>query len=227
MITSFLKIEDGWYEGLYKGRQGVFPSNYVTKADEPVNIQKPLVNNNSNSNSANNSTRIESPHLNNGVDNSLLSESADFADHKSKNNKKVIGIGFGNIFSGKQIELKTKDNFNNNSTNNLLNGSVKINSNSINGSTKSLNTNLQTKIESNENIIPLSRIKARVLYNYAPTQPDELKLVQGELIYILDKNLEDEGWWRGEIISSGKIGVFPEVKRLIFLSLNEILCMKL
>ncbi len=32
----------------------------------------------------------------------------------------------------------------------------------------------------------------------------------GETIYILDKNLEDEGWWKGESISTGRIGVFPD-----------------
>lgn len=28
-------IEDGWFEGVYKGQQGVFPSNYVEKINEP------------------------------------------------------------------------------------------------------------------------------------------------------------------------------------------------
>jgi SH3 domain-containing kinase-binding protein 1 len=37
-----------------------------------------------------------------------------------------------------------------------------------------------------------------------------LKLAVGEIIYILDKNLEDEGWWKGESISTGRIGVFPD-----------------
>lgn len=50
--------------------------------------------------------------------------------------------------------------------------------------------------------------KARVVYNYKPTQADELQLQLGEIINVLDKNLEDEGWWKGEI--NGRIGVFPD-----------------
>ncbi|CAF0913185.1 unnamed protein product [Brachionus calyciflorus] len=89
--------------------------------------------------------------------------------------KKVFGIGFGNIFSGKQIELKTKENF------------------------------APVDIEP-----AIRKIKAKVLFDYEPSQPDELKLTRNEIIYILDRNLDDEGWWKGEIITSGKIGVFPD-----------------
>lgn len=37
-----------------------------------------------------------------------------------------------------------------------------------------------------------------------------MKLAVGEIIYIIDKNLEDEGWWKGESITTGRIGVFPD-----------------
>ena len=50
--------------------------------------------------------------------------------------------------------------------------------------------------------------KARVLFNYKPAQPDELQLQFGEIINVLDKNLDDEGWWKGEI--NGRVGVFPD-----------------
>lgn len=96
------------------------------------------------------------------------------ADDANKK-KKVFGIGFGNIFSGKQIELKTKETF----------GSAQIDTGK-------------------------SKIKAKVLFDYEPVQADELRLVRNELVYILDRNLEDEGWWRGESIATGKIGVFPD-----------------
>ncbi len=50
--------------------------------------------------------------------------------------------------------------------------------------------------------------RARVIYSYAPTQPDELPLQIDEVINILDKELEDEGWWKGEL--NGRVGVFPD-----------------
>jgi len=61
------------------------------------------------------------------------------------------------------------------------------------------------------NALSLSSVivsKARVVFNYKPTQSDELQLQIGEIINVLDKNLDDEGWWKGEI--NGRIGVFPD-----------------
>lgn len=59
-------------------------------------------------------------------------------------------------------------------------------------------------------------IKARVLFDYKKSADDELTLNINEIVTILDKNLEDEGWWKGEI--NGRIGVFPGmIYNLIFL----------
>ena len=45
-------VEDGWYEGIYQGRQGVFPSNYVEKlpaaADSAPLKSSSMSNNNNN-----------------------------------------------------------------------------------------------------------------------------------------------------------------------------------
>jgi len=51
-------------------------------------------------------------------------------------------------------------------------------------------------------------IKARVLFDYKKAADDELTLTANEIVTILDKNVEDEGWWRGEL--NGRIGVFPD-----------------
>jgi len=50
-------------------------------------------------------------------------------------------------------------------------------------------------------------IKARVLFDYKKAAEDELTLTVNDIVTILDKNLEDEGWWKGEL--NGRIGVFP------------------
>ncbi|KAH3803702.1 hypothetical protein DPMN_131969, partial [Dreissena polymorpha] len=49
--------------------------------------------------------------------------------------------------------------------------------------------------------------KAQVRYPYVGEHEDELSLTEGEIINVLDKDLEDSGWWRGEI--NGRVGVFP------------------
>ena len=139
-------------------------------------------------------------------DNGPVNEVTNHVDEKNFNknkNKKVLGIGFGNIFLGNKIELKTKENFNSSNGNG---------DKAINQPNKQATTTTAT-------IAPAStfagdkarkKIKAKVLFDYAPTQPDELKLTTGEIIYIIDKHLEDEGWWRGESIVTGRVGVFPD-----------------
>lgn len=46
-----------------------------------------------------------------------------------------------------------------------------------------------------------------VLFPYNAVNDDELTLEEGQLINIVSKDVEDKGWWKGEI--DGKVGVFP------------------
>lgn len=48
----------------------------------------------------------------------------------------------------------------------------------------------------------------KVLFAYQPANEDELKLVEGDVITVINKELPDKGWWKGEI--RGRIGVFPD-----------------
>lgn len=45
-------------------------------------------------------------------------------------------------------------------------------------------------------------------YSYAAENEDELTLNEGEIVNVLEKELEDSGWWKGEL--NGKVGVFPD-----------------
>lgn len=55
---------------------------------------------------------------------------------------------------------------------------------------------------------PAVTTKARVLFEYKKSADDELTLNTNDIVTILDKHLEDEGWWKGEL--NGRIGVFPD-----------------
>nr|XP_053631341.1 CD2-associated protein-like [Cherax quadricarinatus] len=46
------------------------------------------------------------------------------------------------------------------------------------------------------------------MFPYAAEHEDELELKEGDIITVLCKELEDKGWWRGEL--QGQIGVFPD-----------------
>ncbi|KAM4045743.1 SH3 domain-containing protein 21 [Anomaloglossus baeobatrachus] len=55
--------------------------------------------------------------------------------------------------------------------------------------------------------VPTSEF-ARVMFDYVPALPDELALKKGDVVAVLSKETEDEGWWRGEF--NGKNGLFPD-----------------
>jgi CD2-associated protein len=51
-------------------------------------------------------------------------------------------------------------------------------------------------------------VKAVVRYPYTAANEDELTLAEGDVIIVLDQNLADHGWWKGEL--RGQVGVFPD-----------------
>lgn len=46
------------------------------------------------------------------------------------------------------------------------------------------------------------------LFPYEAVNSDELTLAEGDVVTILSREVEDKGWWKGEL--KGKIGVFPD-----------------
>ncbi|ESN97809.1 hypothetical protein HELRODRAFT_177874 [Helobdella robusta] len=69
-------------------------------------------------------------------------------------------------------------------------------------------------LDDNVGLFPVSHVKflkplfgVRVLYKYEAQMPDELVLQVGDTITVLDDDLEDAGWWFGEI--AGRGGMFP------------------
>ena len=47
-----------------------------------------------------------------------------------------------------------------------------------------------------------------MLFSYVAENEDELSITEGDILIILEKELEDSGWWKGEL--NGKVGVFPD-----------------
>ena len=46
-----------------------------------------------------------------------------------------------------------------------------------------------------------------VLFPYNAVNDDELTLEEGQIVAVVSKEVEDKGWWKGEV--DGKVGVFP------------------
>lgn len=189
------------------GKQGVFPSNYVERVSTPPTptAQQPPAEITVPKSNLANLEKTPSYTESNSVESDL-----DKSLSNNKKSKKVLGIGFGNIFSGKQIELKTKENFSNQKSNTLT-----IDHHSERHSERQIADSItrndpEAGYLASENTKPMRGTKAKVLYDYMPTQPDELRLIVGEFVYITDKNLDDEGWYRGECTNTGAVGVFPD-----------------
>ncbi|XP_053397839.1 CD2-associated protein-like isoform X6 [Mercenaria mercenaria] len=153
--------EEGWWEGILSGKQGMFPSNFVELIDESAESAE------------NTENKIENTE-----------------EHLIKG-KKIQGVGLGNIFGDGPIKLR-----------------------STGGKKPGDKPQEPPKAEKRED--PVQRRlketkameKAIVRYSYAAENEDELTLNEGEIINILDKELEDSGWWKGEL--SGRVGVFPD-----------------
>ncbi|VDP99028.1 unnamed protein product [Trichobilharzia regenti] len=52
--------------------------------------------------------------------------------------------------------------------------------------------------------------QVRARYEYSPKQPDELELRVDDIIQVLDRNLPDDGWWKGRNLRTNLVGMFPD-----------------
>lgn len=93
--------------------------------------------------------------------------------------------------------------------NTILQNKINNNRSSLTSSREDLVNNPTTN-ESDVPSLPPKPIReqCKVLYAYAPVNEDELKLSEGDIITLINRDLPDKGWWKGEL--RGKIGVFPD-----------------
>merc|ERR1719319_449847 len=58
--------------------------------------------------------------------------------------------------------------------------------------------------------LPPKRVKeqCQVLFPYTAQNEDELTLEEGQIVLVISKDVEDKGWWKGEV--DGRTGVFPD-----------------
>ncbi|KAI1894866.1 hypothetical protein AGOR_G00120160 [Albula goreensis] len=66
----------------------------------------------------------------------------------------------------------------------------------------------QTQRASVRNKISDTAECCQVMFDYTAISEDELALKKGEIVKIISKDTEDEGWWEGEL--NGKRGFFPD-----------------
>lgn len=118
-------------------------------------------------------------------------EKKDISTDPETKGKKIRGVGFGNIFERGPIKLRPST------------GGWKPEADDAKGE-KSPPGNISTPVKKNR---PCPE-KAVARFSYHAENEDELSLKEGDIITVIEKELEDVGWWKGEI--NGRIGVFPD-----------------
>jgi len=186
-IVEILKQEEeGWWEGrLASGKVGMIPSNFV-EIVEDGDVDK--------------------------------SGDEGNAETKEITGKKVKGVGLGNIFSDGPIKLRqtvkqppkreTGKEDKPNDPKPLARPEKPSPGEKVPPMTKKaapppVPTEPQKEIKEAKQLD-----QAKVLFSYTAENEDELTLEEGDIVVILEKELEDAGWWKGEV--NGKIGVFPD-----------------
>ncbi|XP_012943936.1 SH3 domain-containing kinase-binding protein 1 [Aplysia californica] len=179
------QVEEGWWEGSINGKHGVFPSNFVEMVEESGSSEETIP-----------SAQAQAP--------APVAPPAVPAEEKDKPNaaekeefqairgKKVVGVGLGNIFGSGPIKLRS-----------TADGKMKE---EPARPAKPGDTDPAPEAAKREKANTLERAVVRFSYN--AEQPDELSLEEGQVVRILEKELEDDGWWKGEV--NGKVGVFPD-----------------
>ncbi|CAF0986085.1 unnamed protein product [Rotaria magnacalcarata] len=207
IITDVLPSEDGWLKGELQDKVGHFPKNYVTPLNKGKNKNKTLIamqpgnkgDTLSKRSLASASTITQHTTLFQArVNHTYLPKRDDELSIKRNdiiNVTRLVEKGwYEGILNGKSglfpSNYVTRINEDENSS---------IKQKSIDGRTTPVQRDLPKKILST---------KARVLYDYKAVSNDELTLKTNDIVIILDKNVGEDGWWKGEL--NGHIGIFPD-----------------
>ncbi|KAI1287003.1 CD2-associated protein [Halotydeus destructor] len=184
VIDVLEEVEEGWWKGRLNATVGVFPSNFVCDLDDS-------------SSSTDLAKSASSSDLDSDIlDGSNISKTP--ARHSSgesyleiKPTKKPIGVPAVPIPIGFHSQLKSAL------------GMMDEKRKKAESLTPTADSEPAPKL-------PPKPVKeqAKVLYAYEAQNEDELSIKEGEIINIISKEIEDQGWWRGEL--NGKLGVFPD-----------------
>ncbi|XP_021949236.1 SH3 domain-containing kinase-binding protein 1 isoform X2 [Folsomia candida] len=207
VITNVVPKLDGWWEGHLNGKIGMFPDNFVKIIEKPANpvtppepvlpaLQKPSSQSNVilRSNSNKTSRRLKalfsySPEQ----DDELRLDVGDVIDYIAE----VEEGWFRGRLRGKIGIFPS-------------NFVADVDPADANSNGKSEQTDPKHNEQSKQSKVTTSRVReqGRCFYAYEAQNDDELSLAINDIVQIISKNCDDEGWWRGEL--RGKTGLFPD-----------------
>ncbi|KAJ8405068.1 hypothetical protein AAFF_G00329890 [Aldrovandia affinis] len=195
--------EEGWLEGELRGKRGIFPANFVKEVPvyligdskrEPRSLRTSRVAKMTRKCEvafAYNPLNTDEMHLVVGETIEIVKEIEDGWWLGSKNGE--VGAFPSNFVK----EIFTKDaKMNEGKTRPKLSDAV---------FSKEVK---QTRKASVRNKVNGVKECCQVMFDYTALADDELALKKGDIVTIIAKDSEDEGWWEGEL--NGKTGFFPD-----------------
>ncbi|XP_014879841.1 CD2-associated protein isoform X4 [Poecilia latipinna] len=203
VVDILEEVEEGWWSGSLNGRSGLFPSNFVKELEAGGEEAEA------------NDTVADKPD-GSGTEPAATPttpqpDSGNGATHQPR---RIIGVGFGDIFKGGPVKLRTQPS--------PITEDRKVKDQekdkagpaqpvpSLPSAAKPAHPNMtdsQRAEVDGKHKAPTAKEFCKVKYAYDGKNEDELSLKEGELVHILSKDTGEPGWWRGEI--GGRDGVFP------------------
>merc|ERR1719458_1485226 len=195
-LDFMCEVEDGWWKGRLGGRVGVFPSNFVEMCED--DSADPI--------KSRSETIEELPLSSKALDQlpASLEERSVAAVVEAKNKKNSLGA---NRFIKEEADLASK-------------GLPKVEKEKTEtektAPSKVMTTSERLLVGGSKTPpdtaprLPPKPVKEQclVLFPYTAQNEDELTLEEGQTIQIISREVEDKGWWKGEI--DGRTGVFPD-----------------
>ncbi|XP_068136304.1 CD2-associated protein isoform X2 [Hyperolius riggenbachi] len=189
------EVEEGWWSGTCSGRSGLFPSNFVKELELSDDGESQESSEDTEPPAAPAGASPASPVLSptNNVEGSPIGVAQP---------KKVMGVGFGDIFKEGSVRLKPR----------LPVADPEIKkpekpSPTPQPAAKVSRTTSSELPRTEVDGKPKAKETCRALFPYEGSN-DELSFKEGDVIQLISKDTGDPGWWKGEL--NGKEGVFPD-----------------
>ncbi|KAL9548460.1 hypothetical protein MBANPS3_005673 [Mucor bainieri] len=201
-------VADGWWKGDLNGKIGVFPADHVEFVEEGVHPGD------NDSKSKKDAFKLASYGVKQGGIGSILAGGFNLkrtgtSSNRASLNERPASNGPSNESHAPSIPTKPHPSLIKPTTSSNTPASAKLN----------INTTPEPAVKSKLNVMGGSRSiadsvcalangeRAMVLHDYKPENEDEIKLMRGEYVTVID-HMENDGWWKG-VSESGATGIFP------------------
>ncbi|KAM4713199.1 CD2-associated protein isoform 2-T2 [Anableps anableps] len=203
IVDIIEEVEEGWWSGSFNGKSGLFPSNFV-KELEAAGEEAETNDTASDKTDGSGTEPVATP----------TSPQPDSGNGAIQQPRRIIGVGFGDIFKDGSVKLRTRtspiaeDKKGKDQEKDKPGPAQPVSSLQSAAKPAHLNMTDSQRVEvDSKHKVSTAKEYCKVKFAYEGKNEDELSLKEGEVVHILSKDTGEPGWWRGEV--GGREGVFP------------------